>query len=61
MGFELGFEKNNFLGNGIGTPLHDPLYEVFIFRLIYFRPERKIVNHYVNNTCVVQKLRQVNK
>ena len=25
MGFELGFEKNNFLGNGIRTPLHDPL------------------------------------
>ena len=24
MGFELGFEKNNFLGNGIRTPLHDP-------------------------------------
>ena len=24
MGFELGFEKNNVLGNGIRTPLHDP-------------------------------------
>ena len=28
MGFELGFEKNNFLGNGIRTPLHDPLQTV---------------------------------
>ena len=26
--FELGFEKNNFLGNEIRTPLHDPLVEV---------------------------------
>ena len=26
MGFELGFEKNNFLGNGIRTPLYDPRY-----------------------------------
>ena len=27
MGLELGFEKNNFLENGIRTPLHDPLTE----------------------------------
>ena len=25
MGFEVGFENNNFLGNGIRIPLHDPL------------------------------------
>ena len=35
VGFELGFEKkNNFLGNGIRTPLHDPHNKVEVLRWI---------------------------
>ena len=33
----------------------------FPIDLFHTRPEIKIVNFYVNNTCVVQKLSQVNK
>ena len=29
MGFELGFENNNFLGNGIRTPPSRPSYKAF--------------------------------